>query len=152
MKKQLWHFRLGIIGAMSVAGIVVTAPVANAAGVTAPVATTTGTYTGIMNLQEQPSDPATGVNGFLGIRYGQAPLGTLRWKRRRRQVPDRDQSSRELLATPARRDGQQPITRIACSSMSIRRPTSIRGPACRCSSGFTAARSSAAQGLTTTRR
>ncbi|MGB7221226.1 MAG: carboxylesterase family protein, partial [Bradyrhizobium sp.] len=80
MKKQLWHFRLGIIGAMSVAGIVVTAPVANAAGVTAPVATTTGTYTGIMNLQEQPSDPATGVNGFLGIRYGQAPLGTLRWK------------------------------------------------------------------------
>ena len=80
MKKQLWHFRLGIIGAMSVAGIVVTAPVANAAGLTAPVATTTGTYTGIMNLQEQPSDPATGVNGFLGIRYGQAPLGTLRWK------------------------------------------------------------------------
>ena len=53
---------------------------ANAAGVTAPVATTTGTYTGIVNLQEQPSDPATGVNGFLGIRYGQAPLATLRWK------------------------------------------------------------------------
>jgi len=27
-----------------------------------------------------PGDPATGVNVFFGIRYGQAPLGTLRWK------------------------------------------------------------------------
>ena len=80
MKKQLWHFRLGIIGAMSVACILATTSVSNAVTFTAPVATTTGTYTGIMNIQEQPSDPATGVNGFLGIRYGQAPEVTLRWK------------------------------------------------------------------------
>jgi para-nitrobenzyl esterase len=80
MREQLRHFWLGIIGAMSVACILATAPAANAAGLTAPVATTTGTYTGIMNLQEQAGDPATGVNGFLGIRYGQAPLVTLRWK------------------------------------------------------------------------
>ena len=77
MRKQLRHFRLGLIGAMSVACILAAAPVANAAGLTAPVATTTGTYTGIMNLQELPGDPATGVNGFLGIRYGQAPTQTL---------------------------------------------------------------------------
>jgi para-nitrobenzyl esterase len=80
MREQLRHFRLGVIGAMSVACILATAPVSHAVTLTAPVATTTGTYTGLMNLQEQAGDPATGVNGFLGIRYGQAPLGTLRWK------------------------------------------------------------------------
>ena len=80
MREQLRHFRLGVIGAMSVACILATAPVSNAAGLTAPVATTTGTYQGLMNFQELPGDPASGVNGFFGIRYGQAPLGTLRWK------------------------------------------------------------------------
>jgi para-nitrobenzyl esterase len=80
MREQLRHFRLGVIGAMSVACILATAPVANAAGLTAPVATTTGTYQGLMNFQELPGDPASGVNVFFGIRYGQAPLGTLRWK------------------------------------------------------------------------
>jgi para-nitrobenzyl esterase len=72
--------RLGVIGAMSVACILATAPVSNAAQMTAPVATTTGTYRGLMNFQEQPGDPASGVNGFLGIRYGQPPVKTLRWK------------------------------------------------------------------------
>src|SRR5690348_1300197 len=80
MRDQLRHFRLGIIGAMSAACILASAPAANAVTLTAPVATTTGTYTGIMNLQEQPGDPATGVNGFLGIRYAQPPVGTLRWQ------------------------------------------------------------------------
>jgi len=77
MREQLR--RLCVIGAISVACVLASAPVANAAGLTAPVATTTGTYQGITNLQELPGDPATGVNGFLGIRYGQAPLATLRW-------------------------------------------------------------------------
>ena len=45
-----------------------------------PVVTTTGTYTGLKNFQELPGDPASGVNAFFGIRYGQAPVGTLRWK------------------------------------------------------------------------
>jgi para-nitrobenzyl esterase len=78
MKEQLRHFRLGVIGAMSVACILATAPVSNA--VAAPVVTTTGTYQGLMNFQELPGDPTSGVNVFLGIRYGQAPVGTLRWK------------------------------------------------------------------------
>jgi para-nitrobenzyl esterase len=80
MREQLRHFRLGVIGAMSVACFLATAPVSNAAGLTAPVVTTTGTYQGLMNLQELPGDPTSGVNVFFGIRYGQAPLGTLRWK------------------------------------------------------------------------
>jgi para-nitrobenzyl esterase len=80
MREQLRHFRLGVIGAMSVACILATAPVANAAGLTAPVATTTGIYTGLMNAQELPGDPATGVNIFFGIRYAQPPVGTLRWQ------------------------------------------------------------------------
>jgi para-nitrobenzyl esterase len=80
MREQLRHFRLGVIGAMSVACFLATAPVSNAAGLTAPVATTTGTYQGVVNIQPLPGDPATGVNAFLGIRYGQAPIGTLRWK------------------------------------------------------------------------
>jgi para-nitrobenzyl esterase len=80
MREQLRHFRLGVIGAMSVACILATAPVSNASQMTAPVATTTGTYRGLMNFQEQPGDPTSGVNAFLGIRYGQAPVGTLRWK------------------------------------------------------------------------
>jgi para-nitrobenzyl esterase len=80
MREQLQHFRLGVIGAMSVAFLLATAPVSNAAGLTAPVATTTGTYRGLMNFQELPGDPTSGVNVFFGIRYGQAPVGTLRWK------------------------------------------------------------------------
>jgi para-nitrobenzyl esterase len=75
MREQLRQFRLGVIGAISVACILATAPASNAAG---PVVTTTGTYTGIMNFVEQPGDPA--VNAFLGIRYAQPPTGTLRWK------------------------------------------------------------------------
>ena len=80
MREQLRHFRLGVIGAMSVACILATAPVSNAVELTAPVATTTGTYQGLKNFQELPGDPTSGVNVFFGIRYGQAPVGTLRWK------------------------------------------------------------------------
>jgi para-nitrobenzyl esterase len=80
MREQLRHFRLGVIGAMSVACILATAPVSNAVELTAPVVTTTGTYQGLMNFQELPGDPTNGVNVFFGIRYGQAPVGTLRWK------------------------------------------------------------------------
>src|SRR5258708_5515069 len=80
MREQLRHFRLGVIGAMSVACILATASVSNAVELTAPVVTTTGTYQGLKNFQEQPGDPASGVNAFFGIRYGQAPIGTLRWK------------------------------------------------------------------------
>ena len=78
MREQLRYFRLGVIGAMSVACILATAPAANAVDLTALVTTTTGTYQGLKNLQLQPGDPA--VNAFFGIRYGQAPTGTLRWK------------------------------------------------------------------------
>src|SRR6516164_4673829 len=80
MREQLRQFRLGVIGAISVAGILATTSVSNAIPLTAPVATTTGTYQGLMNFQELPGDPASGVNVFFGIRYGQAPAGTLRWK------------------------------------------------------------------------
>src|SRR5262249_32393025 len=80
MREQLGHFRLCVIGAMSFACILATAPVSNAVELTAPVVTTTGTYQGLMNFQEQPGDPTRGVNAFFGIRYGQAPVGTLRWK------------------------------------------------------------------------
>jgi para-nitrobenzyl esterase len=80
MREQLRYFRLGAIGAMSVACMLATAPVSNAVGLTAPVVTTTGTYQGLMNFQELPGDPTSGVNVFFGIRYGQAPVGTFRWK------------------------------------------------------------------------
>jgi para-nitrobenzyl esterase len=80
MKEQSRHFRLGVIGAMSLACMLATAPASNAVERTAPVATTTGTYQGLMNFQELPGDPASGVNVFFGIRYAQAPVGTLRWK------------------------------------------------------------------------
>src|SRR5258708_12369164 len=80
MREQLRHFRLGVIGAMSVACILATASVSNAVELTAPVVTTTGTYQGRKNFQELPGDPTSGVNVFFGIRYGQAPVGTLRWK------------------------------------------------------------------------
>jgi para-nitrobenzyl esterase len=79
MREQLRQFRLGVIGAISVACILATASASNAQ-FTAPVVTTTGTYTGLKNVQELPGDPASGVNVFFGIRYGQAPVGTLRWK------------------------------------------------------------------------
>ena len=93
MREQLRHFRLGVIGAMSVACILATAPASNAAGLTAPVATTTGTYQGLMNFQELPGDPTSGVNVFFGIRYGQPPVGTLRWKPP--QAPSPGQGSEE---------------------------------------------------------
>jgi para-nitrobenzyl esterase len=80
MREQLRHFRLGVIGAISVACVLATAPASNAVQLTAPVVTTTGTYQGLMNFQELPGDPTSGVNVFFGIRYGQAPVGTLRWK------------------------------------------------------------------------
>src|SRR6478609_8408804 len=47
MREQLRRFRLGVIGAMSVACILATTSVSNAAGLTAPVVTTTGTYQGL---------------------------------------------------------------------------------------------------------
>jgi para-nitrobenzyl esterase len=80
MREQLRYFRLGVIGAMSVACVLATAAVSNAVELTAPVVTTTGTYQGLMNFQERQGDPTSGVNVFFGIRYGQAPEGTLRWK------------------------------------------------------------------------
>src|ERR1700759_4969853 len=76
MREQLRH--LGVIGAMSVACILATAPAANAVDLTALVTTTTGTYQGLKNFHEQPGNPA--VNAFFGIRYAQPPTGTLRWK------------------------------------------------------------------------
>jgi para-nitrobenzyl esterase len=91
MREQLRHFRLCLIGAISVACILATAPVSNAVELTAPVVTTTGTYQGLMNFQELPGDPASGVNIFFGIRYGQAPVGTLRW--RPPQAPNPGQGS-----------------------------------------------------------
>jgi para-nitrobenzyl esterase len=91
MREQLRHFRLGAIGAMSIVCMLASAPVSNAVQLTAPVDTTTGSYQGLMNFQELPGDPASGVNAFLGIRYGQAPLGTLRWKPP--QAPDPGQGS-----------------------------------------------------------
>src|SRR5277367_3076771 len=97
MREQLRHFRLGVIGAMSVACFLATAPVSNAAGLTPPVATTTGTYQGLVNVQQLPGDPASGVNAFFGIRYGQPPLGTLRWKPP--QTPNPGQGS-ILASTP----------------------------------------------------
>src|ERR1700761_4799471 len=80
MREQLRHFRSGLIGAMSVACILATVSTSNAIELTAPVATTTGVYQGLKNFQELPGDPATGVDVFLGIRYGQAPAGSLRWR------------------------------------------------------------------------
>lgn len=80
MREQLRHIRLGAIGAMSIVCLLATAPVSMAVQLTAPVDTTTGSYQGLMNFQELPGDPASGVNVFFGIRYGQAPVGTLRWK------------------------------------------------------------------------
>ena len=123
MKKQLWHFRLGVIGAMSVACILASAPVANAAGFTAPVATTTGTYTGIVNLQEQPSDPATGVNGFLGIRYGQAPLATLRWKPP--QTPNPGQGSIVAKAFGPTCTQGRPTDNEDCLFLNVYTPSSV---------------------------
>ncbi|MGB6436955.1 MAG: carboxylesterase family protein, partial [Bradyrhizobium sp.] len=123
MKKQLGHFRLGVIGAMSVACILASAPVANAAGFTAPVATTTGTYTGIVNLQEQPSDPATGVNGFLGIRYGQAPLATLRWKPP--QTPNPGQGSIVAKAFGPTCTQGRPTDNEDCLFLNVYTPSSV---------------------------
>ncbi len=97
MREHLRHFRHGVIGAMSIACVLAAAPESNAVELTAPVVTTTGTYQGLMNFQELPGDPATGVNVFFGIRYGQAPVGTLRWKPP--QAPNPGQGS-IVAATP----------------------------------------------------
>jgi para-nitrobenzyl esterase len=97
MMKQLRHFQLGLIGATSIACMLASTFPSNAVTLTHPVATTTGTYQGLMNFQELPGDPATGVNVFLGIRYGQAPLGALRWKPP--QAPNPGQGS-IVAATP----------------------------------------------------
>ena len=78
MREQLRLFRLGVIGAISVACILASTSVSNAQ-FTAPVVTTTGIYRGLMNFH-LPGDPTSGVNAFFGIRYGQPPVGTLRWK------------------------------------------------------------------------
>jgi carboxylesterase type B len=80
MRGQLQYFQLGVVGAISIACVLATAPVSNAVQLTAPVVTTTGAYQGLMNFQEQQGDPTSGINVFFGIRYGQAPEGTLRWK------------------------------------------------------------------------
>src|SRR3974390_2974417 len=98
MREQLQRFRLGVIGAMSVACILATTTVSNAVDLTAPVATTTGTYQGLKNFQELPGDPTSGVNVFFGIRYAQPPVGTLRWKPP--QAPNPGQGS-----TPANKPG-----------------------------------------------
>jgi len=97
MREQLRPFRFGVIGAMSVACMLATAPVSKAVDLTAPVVTTTGTYQGLKNFQELPGDPATGVNIFFGIRYAQPPLGTLRWQPP--QAPNPGQGS-IVAATP----------------------------------------------------
>lgn len=97
MREQLRQLRLVVIGAMSIAGILVTTSASNAVQLTPPVATTTGTYQGLMNFQELPGDPATGVNVFFGIRYAQPPVGTLRW--RPPQAPNPGQGS-IVAATP----------------------------------------------------
>ncbi|HZE55942.1 MAG TPA: carboxylesterase family protein [Bradyrhizobium sp.] len=97
MREQLRHLRLGVIGAMSVACILATAPASNAVELTAPVVTTTGTYRGLANFVEFPGDPTSGVNVFFGIRYGQAPVDTLRWKPP--QAPNPGQGS-IVAATP----------------------------------------------------
>jgi hypothetical protein len=91
MRGQGRHFQLGIIGAISVACVLATAPVSNAVQVTAPVVTTTGTYQGLMNFQKQAGDRTSGVNVFFGIRYGQALEGMLRW--RPPQAPNPGQGS-----------------------------------------------------------
>jgi para-nitrobenzyl esterase len=80
MREQLRQFRLGVIGAMSAACILATASGSHAQQFTTPVVTTTGTYTGLKNFQELPGDPPNAVNVFFGIRYGQPPVGTLRWQ------------------------------------------------------------------------
>jgi para-nitrobenzyl esterase len=80
MREQLRHFRLGLIGAIGATGLLLSASASESVELTTPVATTTGTYRGLKNFQEQPGDPTSGVNVFFGIRYGQAPLATLRWK------------------------------------------------------------------------
>jgi para-nitrobenzyl esterase len=80
MREQLRHFRFGVFGAISVACILATAPVSKAVELAAPVSTTTGTYRGLTNFQALPGDPTSGVTAFLGIRYGQPPVGPLRWK------------------------------------------------------------------------
>src|SRR5579864_9348533 len=97
MIKELRHFRLGLIGAMSIACILASTLASKAVTLTPPVATTTGTYQGLKNFQELPGDPASGVNVFFGIRYAQPPLGTLRWQPP--QAPNPGQGS-IVAATP----------------------------------------------------
>jgi para-nitrobenzyl esterase len=82
MREQSRRLGLSLIGAAGVACALAAAPVTEAIAVpslTAPVTTTTGTFEGLENFQELPGDP-TGVNVFLGIRYGAPPTGTARWQ------------------------------------------------------------------------
>jgi para-nitrobenzyl esterase len=59
--------------------------IAPAVAVAAPtVATDTGTFTGV------PSPAAAGVDAFLGIRYGAAPEGALRWQPPQLPTPPAD--------------------------------------------------------------
>src|SRR6185312_14293877 len=73
MREQLQSLRLAAIAALSVACMLATAPVLSAFELTAPVVTSTGPYEGLINFQELPGGPPSGVNAFLGIRYTQAP-------------------------------------------------------------------------------
>src|ERR1700745_1574243 len=116
MREKLRHFRLGLIGAMSVACILATASVSNAVELTAPVVTTTGTYQGLKNFQELPGDPTSGVNVFFGIRYGQAPEGTLRWKPPQAPNPGQGSIVAETVGPTCTQDGGT-IPELACSSI-----------------------------------
>ena len=155
-EKQLRHLRLGIIGALSAAYVLATATAAEAVELTTPVTTLRpALYQGLMNFQEQPGDPTSGVKVFFGIRYGQAPgRRSCVGNRPRRPILARDRSSRIASATPVRRD-RKPIPRIACSSTSMLRPPPGRGsklPVWIWIHGGALLEVSAAPGLTTTRR
>jgi para-nitrobenzyl esterase len=116
MREQLRQFRLGVIGAMSVAGILATTTVSNAQ-LTAPVVTTTGTYQGLANFVEQTGDPA--VTAFLGIRYAQPPVGTLRWKPP--QAPNPGQGS--IVAGAFGNRCPQPIGPEDCLFLNVYAPS-----------------------------
>jgi para-nitrobenzyl esterase len=123
MRRQLRYFRLGAIGAISIACLLATAPVSNAVQLTAPVVTTTGTYQGLMNFQELPGDPTSGVNVFFGIRYGQAPEGTLRWKPP--QAPNPGQGS-IVAGTPGHTCPQgRPTDSEDCLFLNVYVPASV---------------------------
>src|SRR5579872_1072637 len=124
MREQLRRFRAGAIGAMSLACILATPSVSHAVQLTAPVATTTGTYQGLMNFQELPGDPASGVNVFLGIRYAQPPSGTLRWQPP--QAPNPGQGS-IIAATPGHSCVQgRPTDNEDCLFLNVYTPSNVK--------------------------